>query len=101
MTANTTTSAANAGSANHKRPDNYNTSTTSQQLRILDWLLIHNIINTFEARDVLDVAHPAGRIRELRAKGHNIITTMIYVYNGKARHKIGQYTLLPKVARDD
>lgn len=101
MTNDTTTSAANAGSAKQNRPANYNTSTTSQQLRILDWLLIHNIINTFEARDVLDVAHPAGRIRELRAKGHNIITTMIYVYNGKARHKIGQYTLLPKVARDD
>ena len=101
MTNDTTTSAANAGSAKQNTPANYNTSTTSQQLRILDWLLIHNIINTFEARDVLDVAHPAGRIRELRAKGHNIITTMIYVYNGKARHKIGQYTLLPKVARDD
>lgn len=101
MTTNTTTSAANAGSANHKTPANYNTSTISQQLRILDWLLIHKRLNTFEARDVLDVAHIAGRIKELRAKGHNIITTMIYVYNGKARHRIGQYTLLPKVADDD
>ena len=100
MTNDTTTSAANAGSANHKRPDNYNTSTTSQQLRILDWLQ-REPINTFEANLVLDMMHPAGRIRELRAKGHNIITTMIYVYNGKARHRIGQYTLLPKVARDD
>lgn len=97
---NTTTSAANAGSANHKRPANYNTSTTSQQFRVLEWLQRESL-NTFEARDVLDVAHIAGRIRELRAKGHNIITTMIYVYNGKARHRIGQYTLLPKVADDD
>jgi hypothetical protein len=58
-------------------------------------------LNTFEARTILDVAHIAGRIMELRAKGHNIITIKIDVYNGKARHKIGQYTLLPKVARDD
>lgn len=101
MTNDTTTSAANAGSKKKKAPANYNTSTASQQLRVLEWLLIHKIINTFEARDVLDVAHPAGRIGELRAKGHNIITTMIYVYNGKARHRIGQYTLLPKVADDD
>jgi hypothetical protein len=43
-----------------KAPANYNTSTTSQQLRILDWLLIRKIINTFESRDILDVAHPAG-----------------------------------------
>ena len=95
-----TTSAANAGSANHKRPANYNTSTTSQQFRILEWLQ-REPINTIEANLVLDMMHPAGRIRELRAKGHNIITTMIYVYNGKARHRIGQYTLLPKVADDD
>ena len=101
MTNNTTTHAANVGRAKEKRPANYNTSTTSQQLRILEWLLAYGHINTFEARDVLDIAHPAGRIRELKAKGHNIITTMIDVYNGKARHRIGQYTLLAKVARDD
>lgn len=100
MTTNTTTSAANAGSAKQKRPANYNTSTTSQQFRILEWLQ-REPINTFEARNILDVAHIAGRIMELRAKGHNIIMTKVDVHNGKARHRIGQYTLLPKVARDD
>ncbi len=100
MTNDITTSAANAGSAKQNRPVNYNTSTASQQLRTLEWLQ-HGTLNTFEANLDLDIMHPAGRIRELRAKGHNIITTMIDVYNGKARHRIGQYTLLPKVANDD
>jgi hypothetical protein len=48
-------------------------SAAAQRLRILEALRTRPI-STLEARRELDVMHPAARVMELRADGHNIIT---------------------------
>ena len=46
----------------HNFKDN---STFNQCLKILDWLLEKNSITTDQAREHLDIMHPAGRIKTL------------------------------------
>jgi hypothetical protein len=52
-------------------------STSSQRARIADYLMENICAKTNELRDILDIMHPAGRIRELKAKGWAIITIMV------------------------
>lgn len=46
----------------------------SQRLRVAQWFADRSSLTTEEARRELDVMHPAGRIRELRADGWQIVT---------------------------
>ena len=48
-------------------------SVESQRARLLKRLQ-EGPINTFAARRELNVAHPAGRVQELREDGYNILT---------------------------
>ena len=50
------------------------TSASAQRLRLLAYLRRHGSVNTFEARQILDIMMPAARVKELRAQGHNIET---------------------------
>lgn len=64
-----------------------NTSTSAQRARILAHLQI-GPLTTVEARDELNVMHPAARIQELREAGYPIRTHQRPVVDGHGRtHK--------------
>jgi polyhydroxyalkanoate synthesis regulator phasin len=78
----------------NKKLHHHCNSTPAQQKRILDYLIEHGSITTAEARELLDIMHPAGRIAELRKKSINIVTHKEFVYTGKNKHKMARYILL-------
>ncbi|MGZ5010417.1 MAG: helix-turn-helix domain-containing protein [Methylobacter sp.] len=51
-------------------------------------------LTTLQARQQLDVMHPAARVQELKAKGHNIVTNWAEDYSGKGKHRVASYILL-------
>lgn len=55
-----------------------NLSKAAQQMRLLDALQTRAGVTTSDAREQLAVMHPAGRVRELRAKGFDIETHMLW-----------------------
>lgn len=71
-------------------------STLSQQQKILAWL--HNQpLTTLQARQQLDIFHPAAKVQELREQGYNIITHWTTVDTGKAKHsRVASYVLLAR-----
>ncbi len=64
----------------------------SQRMRILDWLTTKPL-TTIQARTELDIMHPASRILELRAQGHNIVTHWEIIHTSKGKHRIAKYVL--------
>jgi len=60
-------------------------SADSQRRRLLERLRI-GPVDTFTAREELNVAHPAGRIQELREAGHTIHTHRRTIQDGRG-HK--------------
>jgi len=71
------------------------TDTNNQRFVILAYLKINGSMTTLQARQELDVMHPAARVQELREKGNNI-TTHWKVTQG---HRIASYVLLEKGGR--
>jgi hypothetical protein len=71
------------------------TDSNQQRARLLLWLQT-SPLTTIQARQELDIMHPAARIQELREAGHNIITNWIASDTGKAKHRIARYVLLAK-----
>lgn len=69
-------------------------SLPAQRQRLLDYLHINGSITTIEARRVLDVIHPAGRVLDLRKAGKSIDTIWVVDINeqGKA-HRVAKYIL--------
>ena len=74
-------------------------NTASQQARILAYLRVKPL-TTLTARNELDVMHPASRVQELKAQGHNIITHRETIDSGKGKHRIASYVLLSGDAND-
>lgn len=76
---------------NSKQKHNGN-SASSQRARIVAYLQEHGSITTIEARQQLDVMHPAGRIDELREQGCKIDTvwTNDTTEQGK-QHRVARY----------
>ncbi len=74
----------------------FSTDTVAQRDRLLAWLL-SSTITTLQARQELDIFHPAARIQELRDQGHNIITHWTTADTGKAKHRVACYALLTEV----
>ena len=69
--------------------------TNTQRQRILEYLQTHRAMSTFTARLVLDVPHPAGRVQELKARGHNIITHRRQADTEMGSHKaVAEYILM-------
>jgi hypothetical protein len=75
---------------------NYSTDLNQQCARLLEWLQTKTI-TTLQAREELDILHPASRIQELREAGHNIITHRTTDDTGKSKHRVACYVLLAKV----
>lgn len=71
----------------------FSTDSNSQRLKILAWLLTAPL-TTLQARTELDIMHPAARVKELKARGHNIVTHWTIEWSGKAKHRIASYVLL-------
>lgn len=55
-----------------------NLSNAAQQMRLLEALKVRGGVTTSDAREDLQIFHPAGRVRELRAKGFDIETCMLW-----------------------
>lgn len=76
--------------------NNYSTNFESQRERLLAWLMT-STLTTLQARQELDILHPAARIQELREAGHKIVTHWTEENTGKAKHRIACYVLLAEV----
>lgn len=64
-------------------------SLESQQARLIAYLKEFKRITTLQARAVLDIMHPAGRIKELKAQGYKIVTH----WTNEQGHRVGVYVL--------
>lgn len=80
----------------HEPPDStaHATSTEAQHVRMLETLK-RGPVDTYHARQRLDIAHPAGRVRELRRASHDITTQMQErIGPASERHRVGVYRLV-------
>jgi hypothetical protein len=80
----------------HKN-DITDTSTRSQQLRLLNALRASpNGITTIQARADLNILHPSGRIQELKRRGYQIETIPVTIEDdyGRKHRAIARYVLL-------
>ena len=84
------------GNSNKTNADNPSTqSRAAQCARLLAYLQQVGTLTTLQARDRLNVMHPAGRVFELREMGHNIVTTWTWDRDHEGRrHRVGRYALL-------
>ncbi len=69
-------------------------SKVAQRARILSFLKETGSMTTLQARGLLNVLHPGGRVLELRKKGHNIITHWTIDYIGNFPHRVARYVLI-------
>ncbi|MHB1292600.1 MAG: helix-turn-helix domain-containing protein [Sulfuricella sp.] len=71
-------------------------SADSQRSRILEWFRTCNTLTTLQARQQLDVMHPAARVQELKSLGYRIDTvwTTDTTQEGKA-HRVAKYVYQP------
>lgn len=69
-------------------------SYAAQRGRLLQYLKQHSSITTLQARHLLAVMHPAGRVKELRDSGHPILTYWAFdTDSAGVRHRQGLYVL--------
>lgn len=72
----------------------------AQRDRLLQALKDRGSVSTCDAREDLNVMHPAGRIMELRRQGHGINTSLAWVADEEGRlHRQALYSLLAHDAR--
>lgn len=84
--------------AKQNTQDEYNTAS-AQRARILSALKIAPI-STIECRRDIDVMHPAARVLELRAAGHEIHTFWNLERTECGRlHRVAKYVLLKLAAK--
>lgn len=78
-------------------------SNAAQRRRLLKWIKEHHSITTYEARELLGIAHPAARIKELKNQGYLIHTSSETLpdANGVMHPRSARYTLLSEVAAND
>lgn len=58
----------------------YSTDAASQRQRLLAWLQA-SPLTTLQARQQLDIMHPAARVQELRERGHNIVLNWVIAFD--------------------
>lgn len=69
-------------------------STSSQRARIADYLIENIRATTIELREILDIMHPAGRVKELKAKDWDIVTHWEHHPTACGKmHRVGVYVL--------
>ena len=66
-------------------------SAQIQRKRLLQYLREIGPISTLEARQKLDILHPAARVQWLREHGHNIVTEPVAE---DGHHRVAKYFLL-------
>ena len=93
----TTTVERTEGKTEMNNKQNNSTNVESQRKRILNWLATKSL-TTIQARIELDIMHPASRVQELKAQGHNIFTHWETVDTGKGKHRVASYVLLKECA---
>lgn len=70
----------------------YGNSASSQRARLLKFFESIPRISTMEAREMLGILHPGGRIMELRRKGYRIDTHWIEEPDSNGvSHRVGLY----------
>lgn len=79
--------------ASNQNSQAYFNSKTAQRKRILDHLIAHGYLTTTDARQSLDIMHPAGRILELRQQGVGIRTDWKTIDTGINKHRLARYVL--------
>lgn len=76
-----------------------NNSREAQRNRLLRALL-SNPVTTIQARDTLNILHPAGRVKELRDQGFDIRVHWLVVHDNWGRpHRVGCYVLHRRLAQ--
>lgn len=76
------------------RPQFIGTDAATQRDLLLAALRMGFAISTLEARTLLDILHPAGRVKELRDEGHNILTLWTDAPTEAGElHRVGVYLL--------
>ena len=79
------------------KPNFNDNSTFNQRLKLLDWLLERGSITTDQARQHLDIMHPAGRIKDLRNAGYLIVTIWVtWQSEFGIKHRVAKYLLTHK-----
>ena len=73
--------------------------TKATQQRTLLQALRLGRVSTIHAREALGIAHPAGRVLELRVQGYRIETLASMVFDAQGRpHRVASYVLGVEVA---
>jgi hypothetical protein len=82
--------------ARQNRPADYHAnSAIAQRQRIAAWFQSSNSLTTQQARHELDIMHPAGRIKEMRARGYVILTVWDdYPTVEGNLHRMARYVLM-------
>ena len=84
-----------AGQNTSVQNDTRANSAFAQRQRIAEWFKASNSLTTEDARRNLDIMHPAGRIRELRARGFEIMTVWEnYPTVGGNLHRMARYVFM-------
>lgn len=79
------------------KPKFTDNSLHNQRLKLLHWFFEKGAITTAQAREQLDIMHPAGRVRELKARGNNIVTVWdSWTSEHGIKHRIARYILVQK-----
>lgn len=66
----------------------------SQRRRLAEAFHRFVTLTTLEIRRFLDILHPAGRVRELRAEGLDIVTLRLHQETeAGVKHSVGMYVL--------
>ena len=74
-------------------PDRNENTAAAQRGRVLAALKVRKI-TTLQARQEIDVLHPAARVMELRRAGHDIATEWTFDVNSEGHlHRVARYTL--------
>lgn len=84
---------------NHASKKNLSQDAGSQRARLMAEFMAGRSVNTFRARDELDVMHPSERVRELKAEGHIIesIKGTVRDEYGREHNRVATYTWRGKV----
>lgn len=82
---------------NRNRSNIEDTSASSQRVRLLERLKV-GPVDTFTARNELNIAHPAARVQELREAGHLISTHRQTIHDDQGRPHRGCALYLMRTA---
>lgn len=95
------TAPANIQNGTSDNSNHRETSAVAQRYRLLTALKIAPV-NTFEARERLNIMMPAARVKELRNTGHEVITERIQLMDsgGVMHYGVAKYILIRCASSD-